>query len=56
MTLDLNRCLLFTDKKGNLNPMTSRKYINIVDGVISGEGEGPMCGFGKIYKSSNPYP
>ena len=43
MTLDLNRCLLFTDKKGNLNPMTSRKYINIVDGVISGEGEGPMC-------------
>lgn len=30
-------------QKGNLNPMTSRKYINIVDGVISGEGEGPMC-------------
>jgi len=43
MTLDLNRLLLFSDKNGSLDSKISRNTINIVDGIQSGEGEGPMC-------------
>ena len=40
--VDLNKILLYTDKKGLLQKSKHRKYIAIVDGIIAGEGEGPM--------------
>lgn len=40
--IDLNKILLYTDKKGSLQKLRQRKYLSIVDGIIAGEGEGPM--------------
>jgi uncharacterized protein (DUF362 family) len=40
--LDFNKILLFCDKKGKLHQNQQRKYISIIDGIISGEGNGPM--------------
>ena len=42
MVLDLNRVLLFSDRQGNLNSEPARKYFSVIDGVIGGEGEGPL--------------
>lgn len=39
---DLNRILLYCDKKGNFTNTIQRKYICIVDAIIAGEGEGPL--------------
>ncbi len=42
MALDLNRALLFGKSTGEWG--TSRKpYISIVDGVVGGQGNGPLC-------------
>jgi uncharacterized protein (DUF362 family) len=46
MALDLNRALLFGNPTGSMRPgdPSSRKhYLSIVDGVIGGEGNGPLC-------------
>jgi uncharacterized protein (DUF362 family) len=40
--LDLNRILLFADDSGTLCDTPQRKYFALVDGIISGEGEGPL--------------
>lgn len=40
--LDLNRAVLFTDSEGVLRPEPQRRYLAIVDGIIAGEGEGPL--------------
>lgn len=51
MCFDLNKIVLFCDKKGLLCKSQQRKYISFVDGIIAGEGDGPMfptakpCGF-----------
>lgn len=42
MVLDLNRILLFADARGRLQDRPARKYFSVVDGVIGGEGEGPL--------------
>lgn len=42
MTMDLNKLLLYTDKNGKIINKRNRKYISIVDGIIGGEGEGPL--------------
>ncbi len=42
MALDLNRILLFADANGNLQPIQQRQYFSIIDGIIGGEGEGPL--------------
>jgi uncharacterized protein (DUF362 family) len=42
MALDLNRVLLFADKNGKLQPAQQRKYFSVVDGIIGGDGEGPL--------------
>jgi uncharacterized protein (DUF362 family) len=42
MTLDLNRILLFADAIGNLQQTPARKYFSVIDGIIGGEGEGPL--------------
>ncbi len=40
--LDLNRILLFSTKNGTITESQQRKYFSIVDGVIAGEGNGPL--------------
>lgn len=40
--LDLNKILLYCDKKGVMQPTIQRKYYAIEDGIIAGEGTGPL--------------
>jgi uncharacterized protein (DUF362 family) len=40
--LDLNRILFFADRDGRLRGEPQRRYITIVDGIVAGEGEGPL--------------
>ncbi len=40
--LDLNRAVLYADREGVLQPVAQRRYLTIVDGIIAGEGEGPL--------------
>jgi uncharacterized protein (DUF362 family) len=42
MTLDLNRILLFADRQGRLQSLPARRYFSVIDGIIGGEGEGPL--------------
>jgi uncharacterized protein (DUF362 family) len=43
MALDLNRILLYAREDGTIVPgVPARRYLTVVDGVIAGEGEGPM--------------
>ncbi len=39
---DLNRIILYADKNGIMQTTLQRKYLAIVDGVLAGEGDGPM--------------
>ena len=41
MVLDLNKCLFFFDGSGQLRKKPLR-YLTVVDGIIGGEGNGPM--------------
>lgn len=40
--LDLNRLLFFADKDGRLGDKPARRYLTLVDGIVAGEGEGPL--------------
>jgi uncharacterized protein (DUF362 family) len=40
--LDLNRILFFADRDGALRGDPQRRYLTIVDGIVAGEGEGPL--------------
>jgi uncharacterized protein (DUF362 family) len=40
--LDLNNIVFFADKQGRMHNTPQRNYLCVVDGVIGGEGEGPM--------------
>jgi hypothetical protein len=42
MVLDLNRILMFADSEGRLRSEPVRQYFSVIDGVIGGEGEGPL--------------
>jgi hypothetical protein len=42
MALDLNRILFFADGQGLISPAPARAYFSIVDGVVGGQGEGPL--------------
>ena len=42
MALDLNHVLFFSDKNGALQKTPQRRYLSVIDGVIAGEGEGPL--------------
>ena len=43
MTLDLNRILLYARSDGVLSTEgRARRYLTLVDGIVGGEGEGPM--------------
>jgi uncharacterized protein (DUF362 family) len=39
---DLNKILLYSDNKGNMNENIQRSLFNLVDGVVAGEGDGPL--------------
>lgn len=41
MAVDLNRLLLFSGKDGALSK-EKRRYLSIIDGIVGGEGEGPL--------------
>jgi uncharacterized protein (DUF362 family) len=41
--LDLNRILFYADRAGVLRDRPQRRYLAIVDGIIAGEGEGPLA-------------
>jgi uncharacterized protein (DUF362 family) len=42
MVLDLNRVLLYANAEGRLETSPARRYFSVIDGVIGGEGEGPL--------------
>lgn len=39
---DLHRALFFADRDGRLREAPQRKYLAVIDGIVAGEGEGPM--------------
>jgi uncharacterized protein (DUF362 family) len=41
--LDLNRVLFQADRDGRMRDAPQRRYLALVDGIIAGEGEGPMA-------------
>jgi len=41
--LDLNRVLFYADRDGRVRDRPQRRYLAIVDGIIAGEGEGPLA-------------
>jgi uncharacterized protein (DUF362 family) len=42
MVIDLNRILMYADGAGELRDRPMRKVLNIVDGIVGGEGNGPL--------------
>ncbi len=42
MALDLNACLLYGQPDGTLRPDCAKTYLSFVDGVIAGQGAGPL--------------
>ena len=42
MALDLNQAFLFADQEGKLQNEPQRSYLGVVDGVVAGDGEGPL--------------
>jgi hypothetical protein len=40
--LDLNRIVLYSDATGTLRPDRQRRMLCVVDGIVAGEGDGPM--------------
>lgn len=44
MALDLNRCLLYGNRDGSWREAgAGRPYLAIVDGIVGGQGDGPLC-------------
>lgn len=41
--LDLNKILFYADEKGILQEKKTRKCLSIIDGIVAGEGEGPLA-------------
>jgi uncharacterized protein (DUF362 family) len=58
MCLDLNRLLLYADPDGQLQNQPVRLELNIADGVVAGQGEGPLkphpLNLGFVVASMNP--
>ena len=42
MVLDLNRILLYADSDGGLHNHPVRRFLSVVDGIVAGEGNGPL--------------
>lgn len=43
MAIDLLRIFIYSDKRGNLRESPCRRVFSIVDGIIGGEGNGPLA-------------
>lgn len=43
MVLDLNKILLYGTRDARLEDLPVRRYLAVVDGIVGGEGNGPMC-------------
>jgi uncharacterized protein (DUF362 family) len=41
--LDLNQVLFYADRTGKISDRPQRRYLALVDGIIAGEGEGPLA-------------
>jgi hypothetical protein len=60
MTLDLNRILFNANKKGKITAKNQRRFFSLIDGIVAGEGEGPLvptareCGV--LIAGFNPLP
>lgn len=58
MCLDLNKILLYADPQGTLHDAPQRTTLHVTDGIIAGEGEGPLrpdpVPLGAIIASLNP--
>jgi uncharacterized protein (DUF362 family) len=58
MALDLNRVLLTADPQGGLHHRPQRKYLSFIDGIVGGQGNGPLYpdayDSGVIVAGSNP--
>lgn len=58
MCLDLNRVLLYGDAKGMLRDVPQRNVLSVTDGILAGEGDGPLAPvpkpFGAILAALNP--
>lgn len=58
MVIDLNRALMYADKNGCLQNAPARRAFYIVDGIVSGEGNGPLDAVpkaaGVIFAGTNP--
>ena len=56
--LDLNKILLYGEESGDVGSVIRRRYAAIVDGIVAGEGEGPLepdrVDVGVIICGSNP--
>lgn len=42
MALDINRCLVYGRLDGSLSAIPVRKVVCLLDGIVSGEGDGPI--------------
>ena len=40
--LDINRTVFYSDKQGNVRNSIQRRYFCLMDGVVGGEGDGPI--------------
>jgi len=60
MVLDLNRCLYYSDERGlHLDaPEPVRRVLTLLDGIVAGEGEGPLAPtdrrLGAVIASTDP--
>jgi hypothetical protein len=58
MVLDLNRILAYGDATGGWPPRPPRRFFSVVDGIVAGEGNGPLDPrprpTGMIIAGSNP--
>lgn len=56
--LDLNRALLYADAAGRMQEAVQRQEISIVDGIVAGQGEGPLApdplATGAVFAARNP--
>jgi hypothetical protein len=41
--LDLHKCWIYADKTGVLRDEPQRRFLCVVDGIVSGEGNGPLA-------------
>ncbi|MGO9376416.1 MAG: DUF362 domain-containing protein [Syntrophobacteraceae bacterium] len=61
MILDLNKILFYADSDGNMRSAGfagAKRYIGIVDGIVAGEGKGPLVpdpvGMGYLFCGASP--